>query len=352
MRRQGFTLVEMLVAMALTMFVMVILSQAFIAALDTFRGLKAIGNMEEGLRTAVNNLRLDLQQNHFEGKRRLSDLQLGQPLIRQGFFAIYQGAAATSEGTDADGFTSYRTASHSLHFSIRLDGNRQENFLVAGNSTFATSFGQSPDSVWQQSGNFNSQWGEIAYFLRPQGTTDQPNSGSSATGGTPLYKLYRSQFALVPRSDQVNGTIDADSTLFNSANPQHQTVGCSGVAGGKVTFYSPDDLAAGSRTFNPASPLFASPPYVDSTGLRGATLLLNNVVSFDVQVMKNNFTKSNQQWSLDSDFGYLASSPFDSKNTPGDFQVDQFRIHAIQISIRVWDLATQQTRQITFIQDM
>ena len=67
--RQAFTLVELLVAMTLTIFVMVILTQAFVAGLDTFRGLKAIGDMQENLRVATSNLRADLTQDHFDGKR-------------------------------------------------------------------------------------------------------------------------------------------------------------------------------------------------------------------------------------------------------------------------------------------
>jgi len=56
-RRIGFTLIEVLVAMALTMFIMVILSQCFVQGLETFRVLKAIGDMQERLRTASNVLR-------------------------------------------------------------------------------------------------------------------------------------------------------------------------------------------------------------------------------------------------------------------------------------------------------
>ena len=40
--REGFTLVEMLVAVALTLFIMVLLSQAFAAGLEAFRHLKGI----------------------------------------------------------------------------------------------------------------------------------------------------------------------------------------------------------------------------------------------------------------------------------------------------------------------
>src|SRR5262249_41037863 len=55
-RRSGFTLVELLVAMALTLFIMVILSQAFIAGVQTFADLKAIGDMNNRLRVASSTL--------------------------------------------------------------------------------------------------------------------------------------------------------------------------------------------------------------------------------------------------------------------------------------------------------
>ena len=45
--RAGFTLIELMVAMALTVFIMVILSQAFILSLDTFSGMKGIGDMQQ-----------------------------------------------------------------------------------------------------------------------------------------------------------------------------------------------------------------------------------------------------------------------------------------------------------------
>src|SRR5438034_10540819 len=92
--RAGFTLVELMVAMALTMFIMVILSQAFVLSLETFAAMKGLGDMQIDLRTATNILRDDLSQDHFEGKRRLSDLGTGGvPLIVQqppqaGFFAV------------------------------------------------------------------------------------------------------------------------------------------------------------------------------------------------------------------------------------------------------------------------
>ena len=91
-QRSGFTLVEMMVAMALTIFVMVILSECFILGLETFSGLKAVGDMQEELRTTTTLLRADLSLDHFEGKRRLSDpvANFTNERIREGFFVIGQ----------------------------------------------------------------------------------------------------------------------------------------------------------------------------------------------------------------------------------------------------------------------
>src|SRR5437762_2977091 len=94
--REGFTLVEMLVAVALTLFIMVLLSQAFAAGLEAFRHLKGIGDMEERLRTTSIILRQDLLSPHFEPGRTLSDPQfwsVGPP--QSGFFRIFQGSQNT-----------------------------------------------------------------------------------------------------------------------------------------------------------------------------------------------------------------------------------------------------------------
>ena len=50
-RRSAFTIVELLVALALIMFIMAILSEAFVAGLTTFRNLKAVADMAERLRS-------------------------------------------------------------------------------------------------------------------------------------------------------------------------------------------------------------------------------------------------------------------------------------------------------------
>ena len=55
-RRRGFTLIEILVALALTLFILIILTQAFVAGADTFRTLKAVGDLNSSLRMTTNML--------------------------------------------------------------------------------------------------------------------------------------------------------------------------------------------------------------------------------------------------------------------------------------------------------
>src|SRR5262249_14836729 len=104
----------------------------FILALDTLSGLKGIGDMQNNQRTCLAALRTDLTRDHFDGKRRLSDggLLVTEP-PREGFFVVYQGAASTSEGNDADGVPSYYSQAHILHFTVKARGNREESFYTA-----------------------------------------------------------------------------------------------------------------------------------------------------------------------------------------------------------------------------
>src|ERR1700737_4870155 len=96
-RRSAFTLVELLVTMALIIFIMAILSEAFVVGLQTFRDLKAIGDMNERLRAGVLVIKGDLQADHFTGKQRLSDPNFwaaGAP--REGFLRIYTNPLTTT----------------------------------------------------------------------------------------------------------------------------------------------------------------------------------------------------------------------------------------------------------------
>src|SRR5438105_13350898 len=138
--RHGFTLIEMLVAMALTMFIMVILSQAFVIALETFSGLKAIGDLQQSLRVAQTTLQADLTADHFETGRKLSDSNIASERPREGYFFIRQASGYNPtlggnspyqyEGADVDNQLSFRSYDQAIAFTIRLKGNRRENYMM------------------------------------------------------------------------------------------------------------------------------------------------------------------------------------------------------------------------------
>ncbi len=278
--RRGFTLIEMLVAMALTLFVMVIISQAFVTALETFSGLKGIGDLQGNLRVASTLLRSDLALDHFDGKKKLSDGNITIDPPREGFFALRLGRSA-SEGTDADGMPCYRgpmaplgaNKADALYFTVKLRGNRRESHFThrfpatpnpapANPPSFAVFagppvpffglspltdvqyprqgtpppanpiglpnfFNHAPDAIFQddaQQLTYRSQWAEVVWYLVPTGTTVEPTNPAS-TLGTPLYSLYRAQYLLVPNNAAANQNYDPkDSTGAAVKPPFYQTL--------------------------------------------------------------------------------------------------------------------------------
>jgi prepilin-type N-terminal cleavage/methylation domain-containing protein len=234
--RRGFTLVELMVSMALILFIMVILAEAFSVGLESLRQLKAVGDMQEKLRVASEVIRRDLQSNFYDTgtgiNKHLSDLAFGGgsfPPPNAGFFRLWQYTPASAgalgltanitEGTDGDGFPSIRMAdpaSNILHFGIFLGPtpgttgplDLPQNFLSARITvpgTFYTLSGGPLDFQNPSSPNysFTGQWGEVVYFLGPVSGTSQGTTGDAATGksattglpfpGQPLFTLFRRQ---------------------------------------------------------------------------------------------------------------------------------------------------------------
>jgi prepilin-type N-terminal cleavage/methylation domain-containing protein len=72
-RERAFTLAELLVAMALIVMIMAILSQAFVEGLESFRHLKALGDLAERLRTSSLLLARDLDATNLEARQFIAD---------------------------------------------------------------------------------------------------------------------------------------------------------------------------------------------------------------------------------------------------------------------------------------
>jgi type II secretory pathway pseudopilin PulG len=440
-RRAGFTLVELLVSMALTLFIMVILSEVFSTGLMAFRQLKAIGDMQEKLRTAATVIRADLKSCNFDPAGggppvTLSALDLTDPAYVPplfGFFRLWQQQsspiASTSnfcyftEGTDGDNIPSFRMNQPTdtiLHFSIRLTGDRAENFF----SVPATAGAPSPSTVGPvdlQTGNtFNSQIAEVAYFLGPDpiGSTGTTRSGGGAT--LPLFTLFRRQL-IVPNSSADATTLNPTplqappTGLSTNYPPQDKTFfelsarAASSADQGHLWFnspYTPCDLTIPERRFG-AMQSPGGPPMKNSNSYptlgdqltttdthAGDDVLLTNVVSFTVHVLVTKLPAGSTPPQPVADFIDLfdlsiasakgansvfngltpavrvfdtwssatSTSPAPSPNPTydySDYQTNavhkipfQIRVGAIQIILRVWDVKTERTRQITIVQDM
>jgi prepilin-type N-terminal cleavage/methylation domain-containing protein len=314
-RRQGFTIVEMLVAMALIMFIMAILSQAFVSGIGAFRVLKASGDMAEKLRATTQLLQRDLAADHFEGKKRLSNPNFwlnGPP--QQGYFQIWQANGGNPEGLDFDGVTSFRTTApgHTLAFTIKMRGNQMGDFLSAsGPLSGVASFGPAESRYQNTSGgSYNYQWAEVAWFLQPQPDT---TVADAATPAVPLFTLFRRQRLAVPDNSLVPqlSYTNQPSYINQYANPLNPLLSClelscwgnpappqpppsppTVVSPGSLYFNSPIDLTVPQRRFGGGNPLnFMSLAAelgnlgVSNPTLAGSDIQLNDVVSFDVRML-------------------------------------------------------------------
>src|SRR5438876_7912683 len=160
-RRHGFTLIEILVALALTLFILIILTQAFVAGADTFRTLKAVGDLNSSLRVTTNMLRADLSADHFGGKRRLSDSKFWTTLYNgppdQGYFYLEQGSIITNVSNTAPIVVT--TNGHDLRTGqqVVISG---VNFPSTANGTWTvTVINATQFSLNGSAGNFNYTYG-------------------------------------------------------------------------------------------------------------------------------------------------------------------------------------------------
>lgn len=342
--RSGFTLVELLVSIGLTMFIMTIIVEAFTLSMDSFQGFRSVGDITTQVRGTLALLRNDLSQNHFEGNRRASDANFWDDARREGFIAIKQGSAPgagnrsyADEGADLDGVNrSYLAKDHVLHFSNRLNGNRRDQIVfdvvpaqaAALATTQTTIMNVDREATFGRDAvnTVSSQWCEVAYFLVPiagaSNTIYDPNP--PAHGPIVLHNLYRTQLLVFPFTDKVNAlNLTFDNNILKNISRKAS-------ANSKFQFLSPNDLAKGAsgRSFD------LNPATFDTTR---ASLVCTNVVSFQVRLLK----------STEPGFKDLPNAAtFDTA------QRQDYRLMGVQIILRVFDPASGLTRQGTLIQDL
>ena len=288
-RRPGFTLIEVLVAAGLCMLIMVVMTQAFAAGIDTFSVLKSTGELQERLAVAGTVLQSDLAATHLENQVgeplkvsaiRYDRIQTGEPAARpphRGFFRLQQEDLAVTtnvpEGNDPDGIPSSRATNHILHMTVKLPGTRQDRAFTAnltGASAIVTASLSQTSLINLEPSNLRycSQWAEVAYFLNPTST------GTTA-GGTPLFSLHR-RIRVLTKND--------DTGISWSGNQATAPgMSCSPVLPSK-NLNGPGNITVPDNRLGTKTGIRTAAGIDDFAALgTGDDILLSNVISFEIK---------------------------------------------------------------------
>jgi hypothetical protein len=405
--RSAFTIVELLVAAALSMVIMLIIGICFQKSIDTFRTLRSVSQLQEKLKSAHLVLKRDLEAEHFgnTGVPAFNGVKLSQQRLdltgwappTEGFFCIMQGTTGIVEGNDSDLVPATRAVTHSLHFTSRLIADpavttvgREEDYFYAFAPPLAA---LTPIDFQRPVGTiFASRWAEIMYFLVPNGAN---------ANGEPLFALYRRQRLLLPLGSAPVGWSSALEQSFPNVSwsTTAQTVNATTdipVRANRMQAYpvpQPNGFdATGNYVYgygniwrnyrqNPLEWPGINPAVV------GDDILLTDVLSFEVKAYWTAGTASmpfeinascdnlatavvnNPDWPYD----YLPSggaiNPHNSQYNDTNYATRTFDtwsatdllsgspplricIKSLQFRVRVWDQAGQAARQITIVQDM
>ena len=302
--KNAFTLVELMVAMALIILMLSIMSQAFVIATGVMQGLKEVADMQEKIRPAITLLQRDLGANHFVGSKKLSDLEFwdkGPP--KEGYFMLWQDKASdVAEGvTNNVTFSqSAALANHMLAFTVKLPGKSPNDFFDSGlGASFGNIFfngagtplGMTDSNIRRFESNANlihSDWAEVAYFLGPHNAGATPVADGNTDGknnppSLPYFNLYRQQKLVLP-SFNISGV-----TLPVATAAIKEEISCETSTG---TFNKPSDLTVpwkrmGNRTLNHlgnrVGPLFSE--FVNPSSKVNTDIIATNVISFDVKLL-------------------------------------------------------------------
>lgn len=337
--RRGITLVELMVAMAITLVIMLVLGEGFKGTLDFVRGANSLGGMIYQLNGAGTVMTRDLKAEHFAPEDykpnrgvHLSDQRLDWFNLppgpgnkrwappRGGFFRAYSPRPSYETFNDQEGFRISWAENHHLHFtSILPGGNDQNLYTVKG-----------------ANGAYSSRAAEVAYFLAPTGRTDPGASGRN------LYNLHR-RYRLVALDDEVPNF----PPIPAGAGTDEEVLSRNAQTGRINTLATVTD----PRNRMPLTPL---------SGVRfGEDILLSNVLSFEVLVdwtphpsqpgstapPAGFATNSDAPW----DFLTQGNNLFDTAPTPPQTAVPQYvRVKSLRVVIRVWDPRMKLARQNTW----
>jgi len=196
-KRPGFTLVEMLVAVALVMFLLSLFALLMQSAMQGVRDAKGINAVDQKLRNAVTLLKADLRQVYLaNGGTRFSPAELFTRRDRiptAGYFSIYENSRSLPQGVDEYGNQIAIDYDDILAMTVARRGDSASEIFYgrasAGYSTCTVNGGTVDvgtylDNLWNSPASrfdvpanqmVTSKFAEVIYFARPQGETPTLN---------------------------------------------------------------------------------------------------------------------------------------------------------------------------------
>jgi type II secretory pathway pseudopilin PulG len=271
--RSGFTLVEMLVAVALTLFILGLFAMLMQSAMQGVRDAKGINAVDQKLRNAVTLIKADLRQVYLaNGGTRFSPAELFTRRDRvptAGYFSLYENSRALPQGMDQYGnpisidfddvvaMTVARrgdSASEMFYGRANLYGsNATVNGAGVDIGTYLDNLWNSPASRFDVPSNqlVTSRFAEVIYFARPQGETptlfdvvgDPWYLGNNQSNGTtpPDPTFNPQQLPNTPKTFTLyrRQLLVLDDESLNRPAANSRGVGPVSMAGGAAPFTSP-----------------------------------------------------------------------------------------------------------------
>ena len=381
--RRGFTLVELLVSVALCIMIMAILATAFSIALDTLSLLKSIATLTKEQQAANTIMTRDFEAQHLEGPAgetvRVSDsfvaTQAWSGNDLKGFLRVRQGTPARQntssgitaapasnlaypqyignpnhpyllEGEDSDQTRSYRATDHSVHLTVKLSGKTQQDSFA---TTRPATMSNLPSLVDQNplGTQFVTKWAEVAYFLKPT-TGLQTTVTDNGLPGLTLYTLYRRQRVLAPIDATVT-TSPVTPVNYMNANADFAMIQSAATT---VTAVTPATITTAANRLNLDQAANNLPSYPNTTAEFGSDVLLTNVVSMQIRLIVDPVPTlfandaTNPQLAIPVNPAIPAWFYDTASATPLAAGVAKPRPRGIQIKLRIYDPKNRQTRQM------
>jgi len=355
--RDGFTLVELMIAAAITVMIMTILSICFQTSMNAMSSMRAQGDAADQLRALNTVMKRDFMADRHlpaEGNqtvrnrgRRISDYLLQMPTVppppppATGFFYLDSPPPIASQYEGSDGaFDSYRNAPNTSYptgcrvwFTSVLPGGDDSKLYTA-----------TVNGV-----TYSSEAAEVAYFLLP---------APQQTGGNPslqLYNLHRRQ-RLVAIDSQRQSVLSPVLAFAGASEVISQNQANLAQANTMTTL----TLGGRSPTLGPSSifQLLAS----------GDDIILSNVLSFEIKPTWTHRTflrdpvpfigrpaaPGYPAYGPNTDFPYddLTKATNNAGHTYDSITGMPVRMNAMQIRIRIYDIKVKTARQMTLIVDL